>query len=220
MTLKLSRWSCAPEKPKGFDPFGDLDDDKPYGVAGTPPPGQSSDDNRRPCPMCGEMIVATAAKCRYCGEVFDETIKRSGKAKSGKGKKRAELKSIAQYQKGVLACIAGWILCIVAIFFAAIVLRPNLRPGASPAEIASASPIFGFLMLVGFVLNIASAVFGLLLGMKVSNVFVGILVAVCSFLCGCLGLIPLVIVNVMATNRLRNAGIDVGFFGADMSAFR
>ena len=30
------------------------------------------------------MIVATAAKCRFCGEVFDATLKRSGKAKSGK----------------------------------------------------------------------------------------------------------------------------------------
>jgi predicted RNA-binding Zn-ribbon protein involved in translation (DUF1610 family) len=27
--------------------------------------------NRRPCPQCGEMIIATAAKCRYCGEIFD-----------------------------------------------------------------------------------------------------------------------------------------------------
>ena len=31
------------------------------------------------------MIVATAAKCRYCGEVFDPTLK---KAKSKKKKKK------------------------------------------------------------------------------------------------------------------------------------
>ncbi len=75
----------APDKPKGFDPFADMDDDKPYKVAGTPPPTESADDGRRPCPMCGEMIVATAAKCRYCGEVFDPTLKKS---KSKKKKKR------------------------------------------------------------------------------------------------------------------------------------
>jgi predicted RNA-binding Zn-ribbon protein involved in translation (DUF1610 family) len=75
----------TPDKPKGFDPFADLDDDKPYGVAGAPPVAQTSDDSRRPCPMCGEMIVATAAKCRFCGEVFDSTLK---KAKSKKKKKR------------------------------------------------------------------------------------------------------------------------------------
>ena len=169
--------------------------------------------------MCGEMIVATAAKCRFCGEVFDPTLKRSGKPRTAR-KRRRELKSIAQDQKGVIACIAGWILCIIAIFVAAIILRPNLQPGAGPGEVANASPIFGFLMLVGFALNIASAVFGLLLGMKVSNIGVGILIAICSLFCGCLGLIPLVIINVMATNRLRDAGIDVGFFGADMSQFR
>jgi predicted RNA-binding Zn-ribbon protein involved in translation (DUF1610 family) len=75
----------TPEKPKGFDPFADLGDDKPYPVTGPPPAAESSDDSRRPCPMCGEMIVATAAKCRYCGEVFDPTLK---KAKSKKKKKK------------------------------------------------------------------------------------------------------------------------------------
>ena len=24
-----------------------------------------------PCPTCGELIVATAARCRFCGELFD-----------------------------------------------------------------------------------------------------------------------------------------------------
>jgi len=40
--------------------------------AGSSPPGEE----RRPCPMCGEMIVATAAKCRYCGEIFDPALKK------------------------------------------------------------------------------------------------------------------------------------------------
>jgi hypothetical protein len=37
----------------------------------------SSQESRRPCPMCGEMILATAARCRFCGEVFDPTFKKS-----------------------------------------------------------------------------------------------------------------------------------------------
>ena len=51
-----------------------------------PAAGRGNPDGRgrRPCPMCGEMIVATAAKCRFCGEVFDPTLK---KAKSKKKKK-------------------------------------------------------------------------------------------------------------------------------------
>jgi len=28
------------------------------------------DDDRRPCPMCGEMIRTAARRCRFCGEVF------------------------------------------------------------------------------------------------------------------------------------------------------
>jgi len=31
--------------------------------------------DRKPCPMCGEMILKTAAKCRYCGEVFDPAMR-------------------------------------------------------------------------------------------------------------------------------------------------
>ena len=36
-----------------------------------------SAESRRPCPMCGEMILATAAKCRFCGEAFDPTLKKT-----------------------------------------------------------------------------------------------------------------------------------------------
>src|SRR4051794_13877451 len=35
-----------------------------------------ADEPRRPCPMCGEMIVASAIKCRFCGEIFDSTLRR------------------------------------------------------------------------------------------------------------------------------------------------
>jgi len=43
--------------------------------------GGPAEDERRPCPLCGEMIMAGAAKCRYCGEIFDETLKRKEKKK-------------------------------------------------------------------------------------------------------------------------------------------
>ncbi len=37
--------------------------------------------DRKPCPACGEMIVKAAAKCRYCGEVFDPTLKRQSRTR-------------------------------------------------------------------------------------------------------------------------------------------
>jgi predicted RNA-binding Zn-ribbon protein involved in translation (DUF1610 family) len=37
--------------------------------------GQEADAERSPCPMCGEMIRRSAAKCRYCGEVFDPELR-------------------------------------------------------------------------------------------------------------------------------------------------
>lgn len=67
-----------------LDPYGVVDEDVGGPVMPRMAAGPES-ENRRPCPMCGEMIVASAAKCRYCGEVFDKTLK---KAKSKKKKKQ------------------------------------------------------------------------------------------------------------------------------------
>jgi hypothetical protein len=73
----------ASEPRPAFNPFDDIDDD-PYQLA-SPDPVEASattDDPQRPCPMCGEMILASAVKCRFCGEVFDPKLKK------GKSKKR------------------------------------------------------------------------------------------------------------------------------------
>jgi predicted RNA-binding Zn-ribbon protein involved in translation (DUF1610 family) len=200
----------APEKPKGFDPFGEMDDDKPYGVVAQERSEQTADDSRRPCPMCGEMIVASAAKCRYCGEVFDATLKRSGKVKTGKGKKKAELRAIAQYQKYLIICILIQILSYIAYIMAVMALRPNVQnPGGSLA-------IIGLLLIVLLIAGLAATVFAFLLTMKLSNVGLAILVLILC-LVPCVGLIALLTINGIATNRLRNAGINVGFMGANLS---
>jgi len=36
-------------------------------------------EDRRPCPMCGEMIRAAARRCRYCGEEFESVPTRSAR---------------------------------------------------------------------------------------------------------------------------------------------
>jgi DNA-directed RNA polymerase subunit M/transcription elongation factor TFIIS len=62
-----------------------------------------AEPKRRPCPACGEMIVAGAAKCRFCGEVFDETLKR---------KERKKARQAASAEDSDLTA-SDWVFCIL-----------------------------------------------------------------------------------------------------------
>ncbi|MFI5454666.1 MAG: hypothetical protein ACHRXM_04370 [Isosphaerales bacterium] len=75
----------TPLKSPGVDPYANLDDDQPYALVDPPPAVKSSAESRRPCPMCGEMILTGAVKCRFCGEIFDSTLKKSKSRKFGRG---------------------------------------------------------------------------------------------------------------------------------------
>ena len=77
--------------------------------------GGPAEDARKPCPMCGEMIVASAAKCRYCGEVFDETLKRKEKKKA-----KSAAADDADLTPGdwVFCILCGGIACIFGIVYA------------------------------------------------------------------------------------------------------
>jgi predicted RNA-binding Zn-ribbon protein involved in translation (DUF1610 family) len=56
----------AEEAPR--TPFTDEDFEDPV-------PTPAVEDDRKPCPMCGEMIQRNAIKCRHCGEIFDPLLK-------------------------------------------------------------------------------------------------------------------------------------------------
>jgi hypothetical protein len=70
------------------------------------------EEQRRPCPMCGEMILATAVKCRYCGEVFDETLRRTERKRRRRHDPGDEDLTTAEY---VLAFLCSGIACIIGI---------------------------------------------------------------------------------------------------------
>jgi hypothetical protein len=70
---------------------------------------QSDGEERRPCPACGEFILNTAVKCRYCGEVFDSSLRRT--TKGSKGSADGEMTTF----DWVLALLCPGIGCIVAI---------------------------------------------------------------------------------------------------------
>ncbi len=76
-----------------------------------PPSKLPPTDDRKPCPMCGEMIQTGAVKCRFCGEIFDPVLRRQ--EQKTKGGSDAELTTF----DWVLAIICSGIGCIVGIVY-------------------------------------------------------------------------------------------------------
>jgi predicted RNA-binding Zn-ribbon protein involved in translation (DUF1610 family) len=78
-------------------------------------PGDApSTESRHPCPMCGELIVKTAAKCRFCHEVFDPSVERT----SGKTpKKRRDGEENLEPLDTVLALLCTGIAFLVGIYW-------------------------------------------------------------------------------------------------------
>jgi predicted RNA-binding Zn-ribbon protein involved in translation (DUF1610 family) len=197
------------QPPAGLDPYADLDEGKPYGVAEPQPGAAASAEGRRPCPMCGEMILTTAAKCRYCGEVFDSTLKR-GKGSGGKGGKKKELRSIAVSQRYLIICVLVQIIAYIGLIVA------SASAGNPPKGPAVA--VILLLALAMLVTGVAGMVFACMLANKVYGVAGAIFVVILSFV-PCVGLITLLVINGKATKILKDKGVHVGFLGADLSGF-
>lgn len=100
------------------DPYG-LDDSKPYGLDEDNVQPLPSAEPRRPCPMCGEMILASAAKCRFCGEVFDETLKKSEVKKKKKKKRKSSDPDAENLSAGdwIAAILCSDFACIASIIW-------------------------------------------------------------------------------------------------------
>ena len=55
-------------------------DDDPYAMADPVPVAEP----KKSCPMCGESILASAVKCRFCGELLDAKLKKGNSKKKRK----------------------------------------------------------------------------------------------------------------------------------------
>lgn len=85
-----------------------------YGVTPereTVAPLREDRDDRQPCPACGEMIKSAAVKCRFCGEIFDETLRRAERKKV-----TAEDTDLAPID-WVLCILCAGVGCIVGIVY-------------------------------------------------------------------------------------------------------
>jgi predicted RNA-binding Zn-ribbon protein involved in translation (DUF1610 family) len=189
------------ETPATAEAYGVLDADQPYAMTAEPVEAAApSGEVRRACPVCGEMIVATAAKCRFCGEVFDDQLVKGGK----KGK----LKSIASAQRNLVTCIFfQFITFIVFMVLKAIVDRNQ-------------DPLLTLILVCDVVALIVVVIGGIictfLLAPKVYSTGTGVLLGLLTFV-PYLGWLILVIVNQRATATLRDNGYEVGLFGAKTS---
>jgi predicted RNA-binding Zn-ribbon protein involved in translation (DUF1610 family) len=98
-------------EPRRSDPYGMVNDDQPYAVVEPESAVQVPTESRRPCPMCGEMIVAAAAKCRFCGEIFDPALKKTKKRRPGDSRLTGGDIALALICSGI-GCICGvvWII--------------------------------------------------------------------------------------------------------------
>jgi DNA-directed RNA polymerase subunit M/transcription elongation factor TFIIS len=75
---------------------------------------RSEEDERQPCPMCGEMIPTQAAKCRFCGEIFDPELRRLEKRKARRAR-GADTDADMTTGDWVLAVLCSGIGCILGV---------------------------------------------------------------------------------------------------------
>ncbi|MBX9792269.1 MAG: hypothetical protein K2Y37_25500 [Pirellulales bacterium] len=121
---------------------------------------------------------------------------------------RADLRSVAIYQRGVMICI----LLYFAVYLGATATQALLEGRPEP-------PLFVgiFLGLAMLAVAVAGAVFVFLLSIKVYGTGLGVLFGVLT-LVPCVGLLALLSVNSKATSILRLNGVKVGFLGANPSS--
>jgi hypothetical protein len=126
--------------------------------------------------------------------------------------RRDDLKAVAIYQKGVIACIGLYLLIVIGPI-TAISAGVDLSTRGNLGVVASILIALGAMAVV-----FTGAVFTFLLAIKVYQTAVGILMGLLT-LVPCVGLLALLLINGKATNVLQANGYRVGLFGASLSEF-
>jgi hypothetical protein len=82
------------------------------GPAPAPATPGAGGEARRPCPECGEMIMVTAAKCRFCNAIFDPRLKAQAK------KQPTEADTNLSTGDWIFCILCAGIACIFGIVYA------------------------------------------------------------------------------------------------------
>jgi len=173
---------------------------RPNGVS-APPLAESGTVDRRPCPICGEKIRTTAVKCRFCGEVFDSTLKEAKQ----RGGKKGELKTIALLQKYLVLCAVLFVVGCVAFGLA---VTFALRPPMEIADLLKLTLIATGIGVCALSVILANKLYGTRGAILVLLLFVPFV-----------NWVTLFVVNHKATTVLREKGFTVGIMGARLSEF-
>ena len=119
------------------------------------------------------------------------------------------LRSVATAQKGLIFSILAYLIALAIMIVIAVVMRSD----PSTAFVLLIIP-----RLVYAAAAISAFVFTIMLAVQVMHPVAGVLVALLTCV-PCVGLIVLIAINQQAISVLKRNGIQVGFFGADMSQF-
>ena len=149
------------------------------------------------------MIVATAAKCRFCGEIFDPALK-----KGGVGGKTGKLAKIASTQRNLNVCVLLLLACWVGLAVLAGAVGKNTDPAMILVRL--------IVVAVWFAALIGLAIYAIILGRQLYSTGMAILLGLLAFV-PCLNLLVALFVSQRASRLLRDNGYEIGLLGAKTS---
>lgn len=124
-----------------------------------------SSADRRPCPLCGELIAVQAKKCRFCGENLDSVSDRTEGDATGGLIPYKNVPALIAYYCGVFSIIPCFLLGWVAFVMGIIGLRKAIREPQVKGKVHAwigivAGLLFGLIYTGLTVLGIVGAVVG------------------------------------------------------------